>query len=1088
LQQDGFSCASVDITNIGSETVTAAQWYKGIAAELWRGFNLLGKVNFKEWWQDRAGLSPVQQLSQFIEDILLVEVPGEKIFIFIDEIDSVLSLDFPLDDFFALIRYCYNQRADNPIYSRLTFALFGVATPSDLIRDRSRTPFNLGRAIELNGFQLAEATPLSLGLATVVSQPQTILAEILDWTGGQPFLTQKLCRLVVQSARGSSVPSIADLVRDRIITNWQSQDEPEHLKTIRARLLRNERQAGALLGIYQQILEQGNIAADDSPLQSELLLSGLIVKSAGMLVVRNAICQAIFDCAWVEKQLANLRPYGEALQGWLNSNYQDPSRLLQGRALKDARTWSRGKNLSQLDYQFLAASEELDRQEVQQALEAERAKESEARLAEQTKRLKLQRLLLLVVSIAFLIATDLGIIATLREIEAIATTSDSLFASNKRLESLVKAIEAKKRLNNLHKIGSLVPQTEAKVRTSLLQAVYGANEYNRLPGNSAAFQPNGSLVATQSDGIIELRKPDGKLEKKIGNYATFWGVVFSPDGRLLASAIEGNTVRIWKLDSTEIATLKGHKNTLRAVAFSPDGQLIATSSDDGIIKLWKLDGTELATLDVHKAQVGGIAFSPDGQLLASTDNKSIRVWTVRNNRVVPLQLLVGHQDYLSSVAFSPDSRLLASASADKTIKLWRRNRLGQFETQPAKTFIGHEAGVSKAVFSPDGRTLASVSWDTTVKLWNLDGATLQTLRGHTQRAWGVSFSPDSQQLATASEDNKGIRLWHLQNPFSVTLNDHKAEVRTVAFSPDGQILASGSDDQTIKLWQQDGTPVATLRGHKGGILSVAFSPDRQMLASSSWNKTVKLWQLDPRSGQYTLRQDLSGCGLNWQVAFSADGQRLASTCGDAIKVWTKNGRLLKFLKHSKEARSVAFSPDNSLIASVSMDKTLKLWRQDGTLVKTLIPSSKGLSTTVFSPDSGFVAAGGLDNNITIWSLRDLGGNPIKLKGHSSEVRSIAFSPDSKLVASASTDQTIKIWKTDGTELVTLKGHTNAVWNVAFSPDGQKLVSSSEDRTIKLWNLNLVLHPEKAFSQGCNWVRDYLKHSPDVSDRDRRLCD
>jgi hypothetical protein len=280
LQQAGFSCASIDITNIGSETVTPQQWYIGVAAELWRGFNLIGKVNFNQWWHAQAGLSPVQQLSRFIEDVLLEQVPAEKIFIFVDEIDSVLGLNFPLDDFFALIRYCYNQRTENPAYNRLIFALFGVATPSDLICDRHRTPFNIGRAIELHGFRLEEAQSLALGLESVESKSQIVLAEILKWTGGQPFLTQKLCQLVTKASSnqqnpdsfwGASAPQqmpipqfVESIIQTDMIQNWQAQDEPEHLKTIRDRLLRNEQQAGGLLGIYQQILQQGVVAADDS--------------------------------------------------------------------------------------------------------------------------------------------------------------------------------------------------------------------------------------------------------------------------------------------------------------------------------------------------------------------------------------------------------------------------------------------------------------------------------------------------------------------------------------------------------------------------------------------------------------------------------------------------------------------------------------------------------------------------------------------------------------------------------------------------------------------------------------------------------
>lgn len=1109
LQQAGFSCVSVDITNIGSETVTAAQWYRGVAAELWRGFDLLGKVNFKQWWQDEAGLSPVQQLSRFIEDILLREVLGEKIFIFIDEIDSVLSLDFPLDDFFALIRYCYNQRADNPIYNRLTFALFGVATPSDLIRDRSRTPFNLGRAIELNGFQLEEAQPLALGLASVTSHPQEVLAEILNWTGGQPFLTQRLCRLAVKAAFGPD-PSITQIVREQVINNWQAQDEPEHLKTIRDRLLRNEQQAGALLGMYQQILQQGYIVTNDSPGQAELLLSGLVVKSQSKLIVRNAIYQSIFDSAWVDRQLSTLRPYAEALKGWLKSNYQDPSRLLKGRTLKDAQVWARGKNLTQSDYNFLAASEELDRQEVQQALEAERAKEAEARLEEQTQRLrqeqhhaKLQRLLLFVMSLAFLTSIGLGILAFLQsrravqsEVEAVTITSDSIFALNKRLESLVQALKSQRRLNTL---GGSTPEIESQVRTTLLQAVYGVNEYNRLTGDLvAAFSPDGRLTATQFDGIIRLWKPDGTLVKTIpGHRAGVWGLAFSSDGQRFVSASEDKTAKIWKIDGTLIATLAGHHSTLRGATFSPDGNLIATSSDDGTVKLWKSNGTLVKTLAGHDAPVWGIAFSPDGEILASaSDDKTIRLWTLKGMTALPLQTLT-EQVFVRSIAFSPDSRLLASAGGNETIKLWRQNPAGKFETQPFRNIRGHSAAVSKVVFSPDGQTLASSSWDTTARLWSLDGAELQIFRGHKQRVWDVAFSPDGRQLATSAGGGEGtVRLWRLQNPVSLTLNDHKAVVLQAIFSPvgvrlpsgRGQILASGSDDQTVKLWKQNGAPIATLSGHRSGVLGIAFSPDGQMLASASWDGMVKLWHSD-LLGHYSLLKTLEGqCGPNWKVAFSPNGQTLASTCqnGD-IKVWTRDGHLLKTFKgHSGEVRSVAFSPDNALIASASLDKTLKLWKRDGTLTKALNNFSHGVSTTAFSPNSRYVASGGFDNNISIWNLD--GRLVKKLIGHSAEVRSIAFSPNGKLIASASSDQTIKIWTADGTVLATLKGHANAVWSVAFSSDGQWLVTASEDGTVKLWKADLALHPEQALSQGCNWVRDYLRHGPDVSDRDRSLCD
>ncbi|MBD2774568.1 peptidoglycan-binding protein [Iningainema tapete] len=368
LQAEGIACAAIDLTKIGSKHVTPDQWYAGIVRSLVSSFELSGKFHLRSWWRARDHLSPVQRLSEFLEEVLLVEI-SQLIIIFVDEIDSILSLNFSIDDFFALLRDCYNQRADKPKYRRLTFTLLGVATPSDLIQDKNRTPFNIGRAIELNGFQLHKVQPLIQGLMGKVSNPQAVLQEILAWTGGQPFLTQKLCKCILV---GFDALAIEELVQRRIIENWESQDEQAHLKTIRDRILSNEQHVGRMLGLYQQILQQGELAADDSSSQMELRLSGLVVEKQGNLRVYNPIYQAVFDLNWVEQALASLRPYGERIALWLASNCQDESQLLREEALRYARQWSAGKSLSDQDYQFLTASLELDKRDVQFALDAER--------------------------------------------------------------------------------------------------------------------------------------------------------------------------------------------------------------------------------------------------------------------------------------------------------------------------------------------------------------------------------------------------------------------------------------------------------------------------------------------------------------------------------------------------------------------------------------------------------------------------------------------------------------------------------------------------------------------------------------------
>ncbi|BAY22094.1 WD-40 repeat-containing protein [Calothrix sp. NIES-2100] len=439
LQQEGYKCATIDLTNIGCENITPQQWYKGLIGDLWLGFKLVNKLNLKSWWQEHNDISLVQRLSRFISDILLAQFPNEHFFIFIDEIDSIKSLDFSVDDFFSLIRFCYNQRAINPEYNRITFAIFGVATPNNLILyKKHNTPFNIGKAIELEGFTFDESQPLAKGLETTGNNPNSILREVLFWTKGQPFLTQKLCHLLVNSLQnnidnklkfipGNETYLVENLVRSYIIDKWESQDEPEHLRTIRDRILRNEQFAGSLLGIYRQLLQGMEVPTDDSREQVELLLSGLVCRKEGRLTVRSPIYQEVFNLEWVEKQLANLRPYSQAFDIWLASNQEDTSRLLRGQALIDAKNWANGKSLSNLDYLFLAASEELEHQEIQQSLEAERAKEIEARLKEQQKRqaqqkksTKIVTFLLVGMTIKFVISLAWGF-SLLRQINSLET-------------------------------------------------------------------------------------------------------------------------------------------------------------------------------------------------------------------------------------------------------------------------------------------------------------------------------------------------------------------------------------------------------------------------------------------------------------------------------------------------------------------------------------------------------------------------------------------------------------------------------------------------------------------------------------------
>ena len=305
LYQEGFTCVAIDLTAIGSTNIKEEQWYAGFIYKLVNNLNLSNQFNFKQWWKSLDFLSPVQKLSEFIEQVLLKQIEG-KIVIFIDEIDSTISLKFSTDDFFASIRAMYNVRADNPEYNRLSFVLLGVATPASLIENKEHTPFNIGTAITLEGFKLEEVKPLIRGLESKYAQGEILVKEVLKWTGGQPFLTQKICNLIMQSSEkieeNREVSWVENLVKNKIINNWETQDEPQHLKTIRDRLLPSKNSAN-LLQLWRRILTERKVLLDSSDLQRELLLSGIVKQEHQSVVIFNRIYEQVFSLDWLEQQI-----------------------------------------------------------------------------------------------------------------------------------------------------------------------------------------------------------------------------------------------------------------------------------------------------------------------------------------------------------------------------------------------------------------------------------------------------------------------------------------------------------------------------------------------------------------------------------------------------------------------------------------------------------------------------------------------------------------------------------------------------------------------------------------------------------------
>jgi WD40 repeat protein len=593
---------------------------------------------------------------------------------------------------------------------------------------------------------------------------------------------------------------------------------------------------------------------------------------------------------------------------------------------------------------------------------------------------------------------------------------------------------------------------------------------------SVTYSSNSNLIALGTMNGIHLYDADTLIESGfITTDAPIRNITFSPEGTLLASIRNKNTVDLWNLENGGILSqliIQDEVIFQNELTFSPYGKIVAIGCRDNypVICLLDLhDGNLQNVLSMDGTFVGdvtSIAFSVDGRLLASGfTNGSVWIWNTNDWSIN--QKIHVHQYGVSDIAFSPAGSLLAVTDSSDRVTLWNVN-----DGTRVNSLRGVNIFTSLALaFSPDGEILA-ISSEDGVKLWKLPDETEVTL---TDSYGGVgldfiAFSSDGKILFSGRRDNVNFRIssWNVVNGNLLNSLEIQSDIpMKLTYLESGKLLALGLKDRFgkyLRLWQvnDDMTLLEAIANLDSTVIADPTLPSKLSMSSTghiiAWvtlDGDVWIWDMYENAAPHILLNQLDRVE---SLALSADGQILATASSvGAVRLWKiDNGQFLQTISGTPQGvLSVAFSPDGTILATGSNAGHVHLWRVlDGDLIQTLLTADNRITDLVFSPGGTLLSAVTYSDKVNIYELRD-GSliSSIDPENYVSGGLRVAFSKDGKLIAIGDGDGRINLYSVfEGDLLWSTDQHIRRIQYITFSPDDGFLISGSEDGTIRLWGI------------------------------------
>ena len=842
LENDGIATVIADLSGLGKD-ISKNKWYNGFLQFILDDLDLGSQV-LKGWHEDEH-LGHTQRLQRFFEHILEHHVL-EQVVIFVDEIDSLISVPFA-SDFFAAIRAMYNARSKSAdsVLHRLSFVLIGVATPSDLIVDANRTPYNIGTHIDLTDFDLEHAKKFAEGIPLPSQEErEKVLKWVYYWTHGHPYLTQKACKSIADSGEKQWTRNkLNDFIADIFLRETSTESEERNLQFVRDMLTLPARMPAPrneVLDEYYNIRKRWrpSVAKKTAPWQSVrdeknsviksyLKICGIVRKDGPFLVVRNRIYESVFNKTWVDELLqynffrrhrkliirvtgsiiisvlliaSSLIAYRATTQ--LGDEREEAKRTIAyADSLKQAAENDREVALKEKEVADSAAAEaglqaKAALQEAKEQGEAAVKATNEAKLATEVATKERQ------------IAEEATRVAEEARSKAEAAISQADSAQTRRLRTLGVTLAA-------HAIRQA---DNENIQVAGLLAIQ-AHQYTK----------EGSL-REKNLGLSTLLRTRAEFEQNKSKY----NVMNSTADSACNDSISDS-------NSTPDSTCY---DLISDVVLHSDAHRVATVEDNGNVRIWNVSDSTYVPIPInlkpYRKRV--FAFSPDGLRFALADNESVRYGEVSvPDSVKKLDFPLPSSPH--SIAFTANNHVLFAE--DKRLYLWK---IGEAPNQ-----VTADVDIETIVALQDALIIAGSRTDGLFKVSYPD---LNLTRLNQSDEYNASFGvlalhPSGEYIASGSPDGN-VYLWKF-NPtndaltLSTVFDSHTGPINSLSFDTNG-LLASASNDRTIKIWnidEPDMTPI-TLEGHTLWVRSVAFYPDGKQLISGGADRTLRIWQLDPQ--------------------------------------------------------------------------------------------------------------------------------------------------------------------------------------------------------------------------------------------------